>query len=73
MDVQTGNALLDSTNPYQAVSTQDPEKIGYQSVEAAVQVLQGEEVESEIIVDLDVFTKDDKEKVQQYVEKYSNI
>ncbi|MFS0575597.1 substrate-binding domain-containing protein [Sporosarcina sp. 179-K 3D1 HS] len=73
MDVQTGNALLDSSNPYQAVSTQDPEKIGYQSVEAAVKVLKGEEVESEIIVDLDVFTKEDTEKVQQYVEKYSNI
>lgn len=73
MDLQSGTALMDASNPYQAVSTQDPEKIGYQSVEAAVKALKGEEVEKEIIVDLDVFTKEDKEKIQEYMDKYKNL
>ncbi|WP_342472965.1 substrate-binding domain-containing protein [Metasolibacillus sp. FSL H7-0170] len=73
MDLQSANALLDPANPYQAVSTQDPEKIGYESVKAAVKALKGESVDSNIVVDLDFFTKEDKEKLEQYIEKYKNL
>ncbi|HWL26728.1 MAG TPA: substrate-binding domain-containing protein [Ureibacillus sp.] len=73
MDLQTANTLLDSSSPYQAVSTQDPEKIGYESVKAAVQALKGESVSDEIIVDLDFFTKEDESKIKEYIEKYKNL
>jgi sugar transport system substrate-binding protein len=73
MSLQTGNYLLDESNPYYYVSTQDPYQIGYQSVEVAVKALDGEKPAPETIVPLDAFSKDDADKVKGYLEKYKDL
>ncbi|MCM3715515.1 substrate-binding domain-containing protein [Alkalihalobacillus oceani] len=73
MSLQTAQYLLDDSNPYYAVSTQQPYEIGYQAVITAVKALQGEEVEAETIVPLDMYSKEDKEKVQAYLDEYSGL
>lgn len=73
MSMQSAQYLLDDSNPYYAVSTQQPYEIGYESVRVAVEVLEGKEVEKETIVPLDMYLKTDKEKIEQYIQDVKDL
>lgn len=73
MSIQAAQYLLDETSPLYAVSTQQPYQIGYQSMKAAVDVLDGEVVPSEIIVPLDLYSKEDLDRVEDYLAEAQEI
>lgn len=69
ISLQSADYLLDEDSPYYAVSTQLPYEIGYNAMETAVKALKGESVEKETIVSLDLYSKEDLEKIKEYVEE----
>lgn len=73
MSLQAAQYLLDESSPLYAVSTQQPYQIGYQALKTAVSVLRGESVGAEVIVPLDLYSKDDVERVQGYLAEAESI
>jgi len=69
MSVQSAGYLLDEDNPYYAVSTQKPYEIGYEALKLAVEALENESANSEVIVPLDLYTKEDLDRVQEYLDE----
>ncbi|MGE5607158.1 MAG: substrate-binding domain-containing protein [Bacteroidota bacterium] len=60
VDQQAGDFLLSKDNILQAVTGQDPYKIGYMSVEFAIKALQGESVTKNVVVPGKLFSRTDK-------------
>lgn len=73
MSAQAAQYLLDEESPLYAVSTQQPYQIGYQSMKTAAAVLRGEEAPSEVIVPLDLYSKADLSRVEEYVAEAEEI
>lgn len=60
VDQQAADMLLSKDNILQAVTGQDPFKIGYMSVEFAIKALQGEKTEKTVVVPGKLFSRTDK-------------
>lgn len=86
MSLFVANKLLEEDNGLLAISTQDPYNIGYVAMETAMAMIKGEEVPSDEekefsgyelavrrLIPLDWYTKDNLEKVQEYLEKYEAL
>lgn len=73
MSLQSANNLLDDDDPYYLVSTQQPYEIGYEALKTAVEVLNGEDVDHETIVPLDLYSKEDKDKIQKYIDETEEL
>jgi len=67
---QLAQMLLDEDNVLQAVTGQSPRRMGSDSVKAAVDVVNGKEVEYYHIVPNAFFSRDDVEAIQKYLEDY---
>lgn len=73
MSLQIADALLDQVSGVVAVSTQDPYNIGYQAVEVAIQRLDGEIAETEVIAPLLMYESSGPEAVQEYLEQFREL
>ena len=73
MSLQVAAALLNSDSGVKAVSTQDPYTIGYQSVELALEKIKGGDVPAQSIVPLEMYTSDQPDAVNAYLEKYKAL
>jgi len=67
---QLAEMLLADDNILQAVTGQSPRLMGGDSVRAAVSVVKGEDVEYYHIVPNAVYSREDAEAIQQYLEEY---
>jgi ABC-type sugar transport system substrate-binding protein len=73
MSLQTAQALLDPASGLVAVSTQDPYSIGYRAAQLALAAVNGEEAPAEEIVPLEMYTADNPDAVNVYLEKYQSL
>ncbi len=73
MSLQAAQYLQDPDSPLFAVSTQQPFQIGYQSIKTAAAVIRGESVPSEVIVPLDLYSKQDPARVDEYLSEAADI
>lgn len=73
MSLQVAAALLDPESGVKAVSTQDPYTIGYQSVKLALEKKKGSDIPGESIVPLEMFSADQPDTVNAYLEKYKAL
>jgi ABC-type sugar transport system substrate-binding protein len=73
MSAQAAQYLLDEDSPLYAVSTQQPYEIGYQSMKTAAAVLRGEDAPAEVIVPLDLYSKENIRRVEEYVAEAEEI
>lgn len=73
MSIQAAQYLLDEESPLYAVSTQQPFQIGYQAMTTAAAVVRGEDAPSEIIVPLDLYSKDEIDRVEAYLAEAADI
>lgn len=67
-DAQIADFLLSKDNILQAVTGQDPFKIGYMSLEFAVKALRGENVEKTVVVPGQLLTREDPKAVQAFAD-----
>jgi ABC-type sugar transport system substrate-binding protein len=73
MSIQAAQYLLDGESPLYAVSTQQPYQIGFSAMKTAAAVVRGEDAPSEVIVPLDLYTKDDIGRVEEYLAEADEI
>ena len=73
MSEELARAMLDPEGNVYAVSDQQPYRIGYVSVETAVQSLRGEEPPREVQVDVKVYSRDNPEGVQSYIDLVESL
>lgn len=73
MSLQAAQYLLDEGNPLYAISTQQPFQIGYESMKTAVRVVRGESADSEVIVPLDFYSREDLARVREYLDEAAAI
>ena len=67
-DAQVAQFLLSKDNILQAVTGQDPYKIGYMSLEYAVKALKGENVEKKVVVPGQLLSREDLKAVQAFAD-----
>ena len=73
MSEELARAMLDPDGNVFAVSDQQPYQIGYVAVETAVQSLRGEEPPRQVQVDVRVYSRDDPEGVQSYIDLVESL
>lgn len=73
MSLQGAQYLLDESSPLFAVSTQQPYQIGYESVRVAAEVIRGGSPSSEVIVPLDLFSREDLGRVRAWLDEAESI
>lgn len=73
MSLQAAQYLLDENSPLFAVSTQQPFEIGYESMKVAVEVIRGGSPSSEVIVPLDLFSREDLGRVRAWLDEAESI
>lgn len=67
-DAQIAEFLLNRDNILQAVTGQDPYRIGYLSVESAVKSLKGEPVAKDVVVPGKILSRSDPDGVKQFAD-----
>lgn len=86
MSIYVAKKLLEKNNGLLAISTQDPYNIGYVAMETAAKMVKGEPVPSDAVkefagydlkvrrlIPLDMYTKDNPQRVVEYLEKYKSL
>lgn len=86
MSLNVAQKLLEEDNGLLAISTQDPYNIGYVALQSAISMIKGEPVQSDDdktfngydlqfrrLIPLDMYTKDNPDAVQEYLEKYQSL
>lgn len=86
MSLYVAQKLLEKDNGLLAVSTQDPYNIGYVALQTAMHMIRNEpvpsdeekefggyELEVRRLIPLDLFTKDEPDRVREYLKKYREL
>jgi ABC-type sugar transport system substrate-binding protein len=73
MSKDLAELLLDPQSNLQAVSDQQPYKIGYSAVEAAVKTLRGETLPRKIEIPVRLYTKRDTQAINEYLDLLKSL
>jgi ABC-type sugar transport system substrate-binding protein len=73
MSVDVANSMLSDSVNLQAVTTQMPYDIGYQSIKLSIDAINGKSVPSTTLIPLKTYVKNDKADVQKYIEEHKDL
>ncbi|ONI40641.1 hypothetical protein AN639_02840 [Candidatus Epulonipiscium fishelsonii] len=73
MSVDLAKTMLGDSVTLQAITTQKPFDIGYNAVNNAVKLINGEEVEKVMSIELQTYIKDDAEGLNAYIEDRKSL
>jgi ABC-type sugar transport system substrate-binding protein len=73
MSVDVANSMLSDSVNLQAVTTQMPYDIGYQSIKLSIDAINGKSVPATTLIPLKTYVKNDKADVQKYIEEHKDL
>lgn len=73
MSVQLAKDMEGDEINLQVITTQQPYELGYQAVENAYKLTQGESVEEQVMIPVTVYSKDDMDAIEQYITDHQDL
>lgn len=73
MSVELAKDMMSDSVNLQAITTQQPYKIGYEAVVNAVKAAKGEKVDQKELIPLYTYTKDKTDELQKYIDEHKDL
>lgn len=73
MSMELAKDMQGDSVKLQAITTQMPYDIGYQAVENAVKVAKGESIDTETIIPVKTYTKENQDEITTYIEEHQDL
>ena len=73
MSVELAKDMQGDDITLQVITTQQPYELGYQAVQNAYKLIQGESVEKEVMIPVEVYSKDSMDAITQYISDHQDL
>lgn len=73
MSVQLAKDMQGSDITLQAITTQQPYQLGYQAVQNAYKLVEGQSVDKQVMIPVEVYSKDDMDAITKYITDHADL
>ena len=73
MSVQLAKDMQGSDITLQAITTQQPYQLGYQAVQNAYKLIEGQSVDKQVMIPVEVYSKDDMNAIAKYITDHQDL